>query len=139
MATLGDERSCLSVATTREIHRDFVNMCRYGFNSHGHEVVRERLALWSKLKVNDKHLGVNLGKNKDSSDAAADYIEGIRTLGEHADYIVINVSSPNTPGLRDMQGKQQLAELLDKVTDLHIQLIKLLLCNTVLIVICIFP
>ena len=90
-------------------------LCRYGFNSHGHKVVRERLALWSKLRVNDKHLGVNLGKNKNSSDAAADYIEGIRTLGEHADYIVINVSSPNTPGLRDMQGKQQLAELLDKV------------------------
>ena len=68
--------------------------------------------------MNDKHLGVNLGKNKDSSDTAADYIEGIRTLGEHADYIVINVSSPNTPGLRDMQGRQQLAELLDKVTEL---------------------
>jgi len=90
---------------------------RYGFNSHGHEAVRERLKHWKKVKTRDTgYLGVNLGKNKDSVDAAGDYVQGIRQLGEFADYIVVNVSSPNTPGLRDMQGRQQLAELLDKVT-----------------------
>lgn len=69
------------------------------------------------MKTRDTgYLGVNLGKNKDSVDAAGDYVRGIRQLGEFADYIVVNVSSPNTPGLRDMQGRQQLAELLDKVT-----------------------
>lgn len=49
-------------------------------------------------KRKSKPLGVNLGKNKDSPDAVADYVQGVRELGPHADYLVINVSSPNTPG-----------------------------------------
>ena len=60
-------------------------------------------------------VGVNLGKNKTSEDPVNDYVEGVKTFGSIADYLVINVSSPNTPGLRDMQGKQQLEELIDKV------------------------
>ena len=60
-------------------------------------------------------LGVNLGKNKTSTDAIADYVKGVRELGCFADYIVINVSSPNTPGLRSMQKRKQLEELIDKV------------------------
>lgn len=60
-------------------------------------------------------LGVNLGKNKNSTDAAADYVAGVRTLGPLADYLVVNVSSPNTPGLRDLQGKVELRDLLSKV------------------------
>ena len=60
-------------------------------------------------------MGVNLGKNKTSEDPVNDYVEGVKTFGEIADYLVINVSSPNTPGLRDMQGKQQLEELIAKV------------------------
>ncbi|XP_053808492.1 dihydroorotate dehydrogenase (quinone), mitochondrial isoform X2 [Vidua chalybeata] len=60
-------------------------------------------------------LGVNLGKNKSSTDAAADYVAGVRTLGPLADYLVVNVSSPNTPGLRDLQGKSELRDLLSKV------------------------
>lgn len=60
-------------------------------------------------------LGVNLGKNKSSTDAAADYVAGVRTLGPLADYVVVNVSSPNTPGLRDLQGKAELRDLLSKV------------------------
>ena len=79
--------------------------------------MRERLKLWRKVKAAAGGcLGVNLGKNKDSMDAAEDYVQGVRRLGKFADYLVVNVSSPNTPGLRDMQGRQQLAELLDKVT-----------------------
>lgn len=63
----------------------------------------------------DRQLGVNLGKNKESEDATRDYVLGVRELGPYADYLVINVSSPNTPGLRKMQGREQLARLLDAV------------------------
>ena len=66
-------------------------------------------------------LGVNLGKNKSSADAAADYVAGVRTLGPLADYLVVNVSSPNTPGLRDLQGKTELRDLLTKVGNPHSQ------------------
>lgn len=66
-------------------------------------------------------LGVNLGKNKSSTDAAADYVAGVRMLGPLADYLVVNVSSPNTPGLRDLQGKTELRDLLTKVGDPHSQ------------------
>ena len=60
-------------------------------------------------------MGVNLGKNKESADPVDDYVLGVRLFGEVADYLVVNVSSPNTPGLRNMQGGEQLEELLDKV------------------------
>ena len=60
-------------------------------------------------------MGVNLGKNKTSEDPVNDYVEGVKTFGGIADYLVINVSSPNTPGLRDMQGKQQLEDLIEMV------------------------
>ncbi|XP_005093571.1 dihydroorotate dehydrogenase (quinone), mitochondrial isoform X1 [Aplysia californica] len=60
-------------------------------------------------------LGVNLGKNKTSPDAVSDYVKGVRKFGGIADYLVINVSSPNTPGLRDMQKQEVLIELLDQV------------------------
>ena len=61
-------------------------------------------------------LGVNLGKNKTSPDPVNDYVLGVRKFGDLADYLVINVSSPNTPGLRAMQGREQLKQLIDKVT-----------------------
>mmetsp|Transcript_9509 Transcript_9509/g.14607 ORF Transcript_9509/g.14607 Transcript_9509/m.14607 type:complete len:479 (+) Transcript_9509:187-1623(+) len=57
-------------------------------------------------------VGVNLGKNKTSVDEIADYKRGIRQLGPYADYLVINVSSPNTPGLRDLQAAEPLKKLL---------------------------
>lgn len=60
-------------------------------------------------------LGINLGKNKLSQDAASDYLEGVRALGLLADYLVVNVSSPNTPGLRNLQGKAKLHQLLRTV------------------------
>jgi len=63
-----------------------------------------------------KVLGVNLGKNKTSQDTFSDYQKGVLTLGDYVDYIVINVSSPNTPGLRRMQEKEKLMDLLFKVT-----------------------
>lgn len=63
-------------------------------------------------------LGINLGKNKLSQDAKADYLEGVRALGPLADYLVVNVSSPNTPGLRDLQGKAELHQLLKTVIEM---------------------
>ena len=82
-------------------------------------MVRDRLknhSLATKMSSDScKLLGVNLGKNKNSTDGVDDYVQGVRTLGECADYIVVNVSSPNTPGLREMQGREQLTRLLDKV------------------------
>ncbi|KAI3970228.1 hypothetical protein MKW92_018705 [Papaver armeniacum] len=60
-------------------------------------------------------LDVNLGKNKTSEDAAADYVEGVHTSSQYADYLVINISSPDTPGLRKLQGKEQLKDFVEKV------------------------
>ena len=70
------------------------------------------------MRVGDKKtgiVGVNVGRNKSTSDPVEDFVTGIRELGEFADYVVINVSSPNTPGLRKMQGKEQLQNLILKV------------------------
>ena len=90
---------------------------RYGFNSDGHSAVQQRL---QKQFLRRGHpngiLGINLGKNKTSDDAVADYVKGIQCFSGLADYLVINVSSPNTPGLRAMQGRRQLAQLIDKVS-----------------------
>ncbi|NWS75486.1 PYRD dehydrogenase, partial [Crotophaga sulcirostris] len=92
---------------------------RYGFNSHGHGAVERRLRARQETQLRltgeGMPLGVNLGKNKSSPDAAADYVAGVRRLGPLADYLVVNVSSPNTPGLRDLQGKAELRDLLAKV------------------------
>jgi dihydroorotate dehydrogenase len=60
-------------------------------------------------------LGVNLGKNKESADAVDDYCRGVRALGPLADYLVVNVSSPNTPGLRALQSRASLHALLAAV------------------------
>lgn len=66
-------------------------------------------------------VGVNLGKNKESVDAVGDYKEGVKKFGPVADYLVINISSPNTPGLRSLQGRKQLQELLDKVISISLR------------------
>ncbi len=73
------------------------------------EAVAARL---SQRRRSDGIVGVNLGKNKETADAAADYALGVEKLGPLADYLVINVSSPNTPGLRALQGKEPLADLI---------------------------
>ncbi|XP_059569906.1 dihydroorotate dehydrogenase (quinone), mitochondrial, partial [Alligator mississippiensis] len=94
---------------------------RYGFNSHGHAAVERRLRARQdaqlQLTAAGRPLGINLGKNKSSVDAVADYVAGVRVLGPLADYLVVNVSSPNTPGLRDLQGKAELRCLLAKVLE----------------------
>jgi dihydroorotate dehydrogenase len=84
---------------------------RLGFNSEGAEAAQRRLAARPRRGV----VGVNLGKNKETEDAAADYVRGVDALAAHADYLVCNVSSPNTPGLRALQGKAPLAEIVSRV------------------------
>lgn len=84
---------------------------RMGFNNDGVRRVAERLARHRPPGI----LGINLGKNKETADAAADYAEGARHLARFADYLVINVSSPNTPGLRALQDPAALVRLIEAV------------------------
>lgn len=86
---------------------------RYGLNSDGAERVADRLA----VRVRKGILGINLGANKDSTDRIADYVELYRLLGGLAEFVTLNVSSPNTPGLRDLQGRAFLDELLARVLE----------------------
>jgi dihydroorotate dehydrogenase len=91
---------------------------RFGFNSLGHEVVASRLEADRKAGVRGI-VGVNLAINKTTEDPAEDYAEGIRVFGAFADFLTINISSPNTAGLRDLQGEAALASLLDHSTKAH--------------------
>ncbi|MDT8759114.1 quinone-dependent dihydroorotate dehydrogenase [Sphingomonas psychrotolerans] len=82
---------------------------RMGFNNDGIDAALARIA---RLSARRGALGINVGANKDSADRVTDYAEGVRKAATHADYITINVSSPNTPGLRDLQSRPALDELL---------------------------
>ncbi|KAK2584066.1 hypothetical protein KPH14_006513 [Odynerus spinipes] len=90
---------------------------RYGFNSDGHDIVWKRIKDLRDNKDFTGIIGINLGKNKDSIDAVQDYINGIKKFTDVADYFVINISSPNTPGLRSLQNKNNLEDLLTKVNE----------------------
>jgi dihydroorotate dehydrogenase len=92
---------------------------RMGFNNRGIAAMAERLQGRDSARG---IIGVNLGKNKDQPDAAADYAAGAQALGPLADYLVINVSSPNTPGLRALQSRDALAALIAAVLDARAQI-----------------
>ncbi|CAK9683977.1 dihydroorotate dehydrogenase (fumarate) [Candida parapsilosis] len=113
--------------------RDDAVINRYGFNSTGHFNVIARLRVrftklfekWERSHAaglmpfsnafqQGKLLGINLGKNK-TGDEVEDYVKGVSRLGPYADVLVINVSSPNTPGLRDLQNESKLTNLLTTV------------------------
>ena len=85
---------------------------RLGFNSAGLEAVLNNLPPSSQRLG---PIGINLGKNKNSHDAVADYVAGVNAFSNQADYLVVNVSSPNTPGLRALQSRDHLETLLDAV------------------------
>jgi dihydroorotate dehydrogenase len=91
---------------------------RLGFNNQGSEAVAARLAKYPLPGKRRIPLGVNLGKSKltDIDAAAEDYLTSFKRLADYADYIVLNVSSPNTPGLRQLQDESRLRELLIAVT-----------------------
>ncbi len=85
---------------------------RYGFNNEGHEALRHRL---DRRARQIGIVGINVGANKTSEDRVADYVAGIHAFADIASYFTVNVSSPNTPGLRDLQARDALAELLTGV------------------------
>ncbi|MFM6971799.1 MAG: quinone-dependent dihydroorotate dehydrogenase [Rhodoluna sp.] len=93
---------------------------RMGFNNDGAEVVAKRLAdLRSKQGGKLPVIGVNIGKSRavEVEDAEADYRTSAKLLAPHADYLVVNVSSPNTPGLRSLQSVEALEPILNAVTE----------------------
>lgn len=85
---------------------------RMGFNNAGLEPVAGRLAA---RRGRGGIVGANIGKNRNAADAVADYAEGVRVLAPLADYLVVNVSSPNTPGLRELQRRSELAVLIEEL------------------------
>ncbi|MBU2117650.1 MAG: quinone-dependent dihydroorotate dehydrogenase, partial [Alphaproteobacteria bacterium] len=86
---------------------------RMGFNNAGLEAFAARL----DRRPPGVLVGANLGANKDSDDRAADYVTGLRRLAGKADWFTVNVSSPNTPGLRALQGREALDDLLGRVAE----------------------
>jgi len=96
------------------LERDEAVINRMGFNNDGAEAVLRRLA----ARVNHGGIvGVNIGANKDSADRVGDYVRLIETFAPVASYFTVNVSSPNTPGLRDLQQATALDDLLTRVID----------------------
>jgi dihydroorotate dehydrogenase len=95
------------------LYEDAAVINRFGFNSEGLE------PYVAKLKARERRgiVGANVGKNKLTEDAAADYVKGIEAVCRHADYLVCNVSSPNTPGLRSLQAREQIATLIGRVLE----------------------
>jgi dihydroorotate dehydrogenase len=88
---------------------------RLGFNSGGVAAFAERLNA-RRLKPQVRGIvGANVGKNRETVDAAADYVTGIEAVAGLADYLVVNISSPNTPGLRALQAKEPIQDLLNRV------------------------
>lgn len=87
---------------------------RFGFNNDGHAAMRARL---DERRGNPGIIGVNVGANKDAEDRIADYVAGIHAFADVAGYFTVNVSSPNTPGLRNLQARASLAELLQRVIE----------------------
>ena len=84
---------------------------RLGFNNHGAEIVKDRIKRNKKLGL----LGINIGPNKDTSDRLNDYLIGLKTFHEEADYITINISSPNTENLRTFHEGSKLQDLLKSI------------------------
>jgi len=92
--------------------RDRAVINRLGFNNSGHDLAYSRLTHRTPGGI----IGVNIGANKNSKDKAADYEQGVERFYDLADYFMVNISSPNTPGLRDLQAPEQLDALLKRVS-----------------------
>jgi dihydroorotate dehydrogenase len=111
--------------------KDRALLNRMGFNNHGAEDAARRLA--AVPREGRPIVGINIGKTKivPAEEAAEDYQRSARLLGPHADYFVVNVSSPNTPGLRDLQAVESLEPILtivrraldETVPDRHVPLL----------------
>jgi dihydroorotate dehydrogenase len=86
---------------------------RMGFNNDGLAAAHVRLARRKRRGI----VGVNVGANKDAADRMADYVTGVRAMADVADYLTVNISSPNTPGLRGLQDAGAMRELLDRLKE----------------------
>ena len=89
---------------------------RMGFNNKGQHTALERL----RKRERNGIVGVNIGANKDSADRIADYVEGVKSMSPVADYLTVNISSPNTPGLRQLQDEGALRALLSAISKARI-------------------
>jgi dihydroorotate dehydrogenase len=87
---------------------------RLGFNGSGLQNAARALAA---RRERDGIVGANIGKNRDTHDDMGDYVEGVRVLAPLVDYLTVNVSSPNTPGLRDLQRKSAVKRLITRLLD----------------------
>ena len=96
------------------LEQDRAVINRYGMNGQGLDAFAARLARVTRRGV---PVGANVGINKEGADPERDYPRLVAAVAPHVDYVVINVSSPNTPGLRDLQGEAQLAGILAAVRD----------------------
>ena len=96
------------------LEKDKALINRLGFNNDGIDEVSERL----KRDASEEFLGINIGPNKDTKDKVLDFLECFSKLNKFASYITVNISSPNTSGLRDFHEKKLLSELLSKLSDI---------------------
>lgn len=106
------------------LRQDKALINRMGFNNDGVEIVKTRLELFHKHKKNNNLIiGGNIGKNKSTSNENAwkDYLICFNELFEVADYFVVNVSSPNTPGLRELQDKESLRKIFTELKNMNLQ------------------
>ena len=90
---------------------------RFGFNNDGADVISHRLRAHRKGAKAGVPVGLNIGANKDSADKAGDFAAVVRLAGSNADFLTVNVSSPNTERLRDLQGAEALSQLLVSVLE----------------------
>lgn len=99
------------------LHEDDAVINRYGFNNGGMAAAARRLDRFRRQNTGGGIVGVNIGANKDSPDRIADYHETACALAPFADYITVNVSSPNTPGLRGLQQAEELNAVLNAAAE----------------------
>jgi len=99
------------------LEKDKALINRLGFNNDGIDAVTERL----KKDKPEEFLGINIGPNKDTKDKALDFLECFDSLNKFANYITVNISSPNTVGLRDFHEEKLLSELLNKLLEMKIK------------------
>ncbi len=95
---------------------------RMGFDNDGIEAVCRRLKVSEARRSRCGPLGANIGANRDSTDPAIDYVGCLRKLYPLVDYVTVNVSSPNTPGLRDLQRRDRLDQLLGALLEVRVEL-----------------
>jgi len=104
--------------------RDHAVINRLGFNNSGHNHAAQRLEQRSDNCKNRGIVGVNIGANKLTEDKAADYVLGLEVFYDKASYFMVNISSPNTPGLRDLQAPAALNDLLSRIMARRAALVK---------------